>query len=455
MVLLTWIVIAVVMVFQYKREESYREYSMDRQLTLISNRIVDAYENGIELEPFIVFLKNYFQNSPLEDVLVSIYDEQGTLLHSIGNTIDETEDEHGKIEIGGVPIFFAATQKSTDGKLVVHTAMPFNLSVAEALNVGGVTFWLLIVLLTLGVPVIAYFSSGFLMRNVKLLNEFARNVDNDDAKFDEARFTHDEIGDISRQMVKLYKARSAAFEQIRREHEVALHAVEEKARIKRQLTNNINHELKTPVGVVRGYLETVLTEKDMDETTRNYFLKRALDNVNRLCNLLNDVSAMTRLEEGSGKIPVAEINFHDLIYTINNDMQQAGTIGKMTFEFNIPLDCNVKGNTSLLTSTITNLIKNAVIHSHGTSMGINLIAESKRFYTFAFWDNGTGVEESHLPHLFERFYRIDAGRSRKSGGTGLGLPIVKNTIEALGGTIAVHNRSKGGLEFVFTLQKVD
>ena len=82
-----------------------------------------------------------------------------------------------------------------------------------------------------------------------------------------------------------------------------------------------------------------------------------------------------------------------------------------------------------------------------------MIAESERYYTFSFYDNGTGVGEEHIPRLFDRFYRVDTGRSRKVGGTGLGLPIVKSTVEALGGTITVRNRSTGGLEFFFTLEK--
>ena len=86
-------------------------------------------------------------------------------------------------------------------------------------------------------------------------------------------------------------------------------------------------------------------------------------------------------------------------------------------------------------------------------MGIKILAESDKFYTFVFWDDGCGVPQEHLPHLFERFYRVDAGRSRKSGGTGLGLPIVKSTIESLGGAISVYNRPEGGLQFIFTLKK--
>ena len=97
--------------------------------------------------------------------------------------------------------------------------------------------------------------------------------------------------------------------------------------------------------------------------------------------------------------------------------------------------------------------RNADFHSHGTECGVKLISENKREYRFSFYDNGTGVGEEHLAHLFERFYRIDKGRSRKVGGTGLGLPIVKNTINVMGGAITVSNRPEGGLEFRFTLLK--
>ncbi len=160
-----------------------------------------------------------------------------------------------------------------------------------------------------------------------------------------------------------------------------------------------------------------------------------------------------RSEEGAGNVPVTGVDFHDLVFTIENDLTASGMAGNMAFNYNLPLDCIVKGNGTLLVGMVSNLIKNAAQHSHGTEMGLRLIVESEKYYTFSFYDNGTGVEPQHLPHLFERFYRIDAGRSRKVGGTGLGLPIVKNTVEALGGTITARNRSEGGLEFLFTLEK--
>lgn len=115
--------------------------------------------------------------------------------------------------------------------------------------------------------------------------------------------------------------------------------------------------------------------------------------------------------------------------------------------------CKVIGNAGLLTAMIGNLVKNAVAYSKGTECNLILTDKDEEFYHFAFYDNGVGVKETSLPHLFERFFREDSGRSRKKGGTGLGLCIVQNTIEALGGTINATNREGGGLLFRFTLKQ--
>ena len=126
----------------------------------------------------------------------------------------------------------------------------------------------------------------------------------------------------------------------------------------------------------------------------------------------------------------------------------------MEFRYDIPLDCKVMGNYNLLLGMILNLAKNAGAYSKGTFCELVLTGQDEKFYHFEFRDNGTGVGEEHLPHLFDRFYRIDSGRTRKAGGTGLGLPIVQNTVLAHGGTIEVTNGVLGGLCFKFTLPKV-
>lgn len=469
MVLSSWLLVGFMMAYNYKHEKELREEAIERQLNVFSGRIIMAHKLGLDLDNFLEMVTVFFTDSRFDGVRISVYDKDSfyssaTPKHHIGRPIDKefvasqagrdvTDDFHESLENKRGEWFYYRATKSNDGEILVYVAMPHTAMISEALNATDAAFWILLVALLAVSTLIAYWITTVITRNIKMLRDFAANANNDKVRFDESQFPHNELGDISREIVRLYRERSEALAKSQREHNVAIHAVEEKARLKRQMTNNINHELKTPVGVIKGYLDTVLNSKDIDESTRTYFLKRAQDNVDRLCNLLNDVSTMTRLEEGSGNIPVTEIDFHDLVFAIDNDFATSGMTGNMTFEYDVPLDCEVLGNTNLLTSCISNLIKNAVVHSHGTAMGIRLVAQSEKYYTFAFWDNGRGVENTHIPHLFDRFYRADAGRSRKTGGTGLGLPIVKNIIESLGGSISVHNRSVGGLEFMFTLRK--
>ncbi len=221
--------------------------------------------------------------------------------------------------------------------------------------------------------------------------------------------------------------------------------------MKRQMSDNINHELKTPIGIIKGYVDTMIENPDMDEQTKHHFLTKTSQQVTRLTEMLNDISTITRLEEAGSSIPVEKIDFHDVVFTTANDVVESGLNGTMELEYDIPFDSYIKGNFNLLAEVLTNLTKNAVAYSGGSLMGIKMIAKNKHFYTFSFYDNGKGIDPEHLPHIFDRFYRVDSGRSRKKGGTGLGLPIVKNTIITLGGTISVRNRKGGGLEFIFTL----
>ncbi|MBD5193881.1 MAG: HAMP domain-containing histidine kinase [Paramuribaculum sp.] len=464
-----WFLIIVLAVYQYNREVTYRTETIHKQLALINNRIIDAYEQDISLVPFMNFLGRYFDNSVLDEMSVSVYDRDGNLIYNIGtpplkhiNGSDDIEGVSNPSEgeaIKGLKeadkgMFYYTVRKSADGKILVHTAMPYTMSITEAISAEQ-DMWILMLAIAIIVTVMVYYATSYLSRNIGMLRDFATYAASDGQfKIDENKFPHDELGDISRQIVKLWREKDAALQASNHEHEVALHAVEEKARIKRQLTNNINHELKTPVGVIRGYLDSLVNTPDLDEATKDRFISRARENVERLCSLLEDVSSITRLEDGSSNIPLSEINFHDLCYSVSSDLITAGMLPEnVSFEFDIPLECKVRGNQGLLLGMIENLAKNALKYSHCTEFGVHMIAESERYYTFSFYDNGTGVGEEHIPRLFDRFYRVDTGRSRKVGGTGLGLPIVKSTVEALGGTITVRNRSTGGLEFFFTLEK--
>ncbi len=468
------IVFSLIIYYQYKREADYRAQIFGSELEMIDNRILNAYDEDVNLRTFLNFIQKFFKGSVFEGVRVSVYfdgqlqyslgtpipiDNDGLTLRGYGLDNSPTEGSERKIIAGrtvgsdedGNRYLFSKT-KSSDGRVTVRTAMPYSDNVHDAIDVDT-TVWLVIIGCLLTTLLVTYYFTSILSRNVVLLKDFAYRATTGGRFTGEDKFPRNELGEISREIIKLYRERLKAMELIKKERKIAINAIEEKVKITRQLTNNINHEIKTPVGIIRGYLESIIADPEMDTATRNRFLDRMLMNVERLTDLLNDVSTMTRLENGADMIAVEKIDMHDLVYQIESDLPANNLSGNLEFSFDIPFECNVSGNYNLIQGMICGLIRNAALHSGGTEIGLRMISENKRFYVFSFYDNGNGVSSEHIPHLFERFYRVDTGRSRKMGGTGLGLPIVKSTIIFLGGTISVHNRSTGGLEFIFTLPK--
>lgn len=462
-----WIVIFGMAYWQFSNERKYRKAQIDEQLEIVTQRIIAAYESDIDPMQFVDFICRYYRDNPNYDLLrVSVY-QDGVLQRSWGEPIGlsskEKEDREGLTrtpEIDRDPTqarstdqyFYYKALSSKDGSVEVYTVLPFDNDISAAALPSKSIFWVMLCV-ALGMTVVAYWSTRYFGRNIRILRTVAERAATDPNFLPAMDYPHDELGDISRQIIHMYNERSQAMQRQKREHSVALHAIEEKARSKRQLTNNINHELRTPIGVIKGYLDTVLSNPDMDAESRNHFLRKAQDHVDRLVNLIADVSAITRLEEGGELISTEELNYHDIAYTLASDLEETGTMGKMVFNFDVPLDCRIMGNYNLLSGMILNLCKNSAAYSKGTMCELICTGEDDKFYYFDFRDDGTGVKPEHLPHLFERFYRIDSGRSRKAGGTGLGLPIVQNTVIAHGGTITVENGELGGLSFKFSLPK--
>jgi two-component system phosphate regulon sensor histidine kinase PhoR len=221
--------------------------------------------------------------------------------------------------------------------------------------------------------------------------------------------------------------------------------------LKQQITENIAHELKTPVSSIKGFLETVLNNK-IDRTKRQDYINRAYAQTCRLADLINDISLLTKIEEAGNLYPIEKVNMHEVVNSAIEDLQDMLKENKIDVRMNIPEDTELQGNTVLLYSTFRNLLENAINHAGtGIAVTIDKYMEDLHYYYFSFSDNGSGVPEQDIPRLFERFYRVDKGRDRKSGGTGLGLSIVKNAILFHQGDISVKNRKEGGLEFLFSL----
>jgi signal transduction histidine kinase len=231
--------------------------------------------------------------------------------------------------------------------------------------------------------------------------------------------------------------------------------MEEQTRLKHQLTQNIAHELKTPVSSIRGYIETMIEQGDhLDAEKRKHFMERCYTQSERLSHLLMDISTLNMMDNKQNAHPSEPVDISLTVGGILNDVSLALEDQQMKVKNLLPDNLVVSGDRSLIYSIFRNLTDNAIAYAgEGTEITIRMFRTDKDFYYFSFADNGVGVADQHLSRIFERFYRVDKGRSRKLGGTGLGLAIVKNAIIRHGGTISAKKNIGSGLEFIFTLKK--
>lgn len=229
---------------------------------------------------------------------------------------------------------------------------------------------------------------------------------------------------------------------------------EEESRMKKQLTQNIAHELKTPVSSIQGYLETIISNPELDSDKKAYFIDRCFSQSTRLAGLLRDISVLNRLDEASSLFDLSEVNIAQLISEIEREISKEIEEKQFTTKISVAENTVITGNQSLIYSIFRNLYDNALAYAgNGSRITVDCYKEDEKFYYFSFSDNGIGIAEEHINRIFERFYRIDKGRSRKLGGTGLGLSIVKNGVIFHKGRISAKSSPGKGVTFLFTLKK--
>ena len=239
----------------------------------------------------------------------------------------------------------------------------------------------------------------------------------------------------------------------RMDERISREQTEKESRIRRELTQNISHELKTPVASILGYTDTILDNPQMDDQTRQQFIERTHAQAQRLTALLQDLSTLNRMDYATDVLSMERVDISAMMADIVEETALAVASKRMQLKNRLPQDVSIDGNWSLVYSIFRNLVDNAINYAgEGTTMELSAV-DKGNCWAFTFKDNGVGIAEKHLPHIFERFYRVDKGRSRSMGGTGLGLAIVKNAVLLHGGQITVTNISSGGLQFDFTLKK--
>ena len=224
---------------------------------------------------------------------------------------------------------------------------------------------------------------------------------------------------------------------------------------RRDFLGNVSHELKTPIFSIQGYILTLLEGGLEDKAINRSFLLKAEKSINRMIEMVDDLDEIAKLESNQIELNVQPFNLVDLIKDVIESLEYKAKKKKIRLQIKNPSsNLMVKADASKIAQVFTNLIVNSI--NYGKEEGSTTIS----FYDLAenvlieVKDNGKGIAEEHLPRLFERFYRVDKGRSRAEGGSGLGLAIVKHILEAHQQTINVRSKLSQGSTFSFTLKKV-
>ena len=408
----SWTIVVCFIGFQYLREKEYKSGFLSAQLQQYNRHLLVAIEDGESYEEYIAS-----HEKPFDDLRITLITLSGAVVYdntipadSLGNhsnrpeIVDAFKDGSGyhigrQSESDGREYFYSATRGE---RVIVRTAMPYSSTLQDLLEADW-SFLIVMISITLSMSVIAYFTTRKLGKDIERVNRYE--------------------------------------------------AEQEKNRLKRHLTNNINHELKTPVASIQVCLETLLSGISLSEEKRQELIERCYTNNERLRRLLADVSLITRMEDGRAHIGKEKVVLNDILCEIADELEIMPDEERMTLHTDFNERVVILGNLSLIGSIFRNLIENAIAYSEGKNIYISLMANDAKECHIRFEDDGVGVEEKQLTRLFERFYRIDKGRSRQKGGTGLGLAIVKHAVLFHGGTITASNRPNGGLRFDFILRK--
>lgn len=442
---LCWTLVTVFTIFQYHREKIYRTELMNMELQMHNDRIIDNLEKGEDIDSMVSSIR-----TPIPHLRITLIDNNGNVIYDNNDLTPFPETNHNnRPEIikarkngSGYSVGRHSQSDDTDyfysatlmpGGHIVRSAAPYNHILRDFLKADSSFLWIMLAV-TVAVSIAGYFIARRITTSISNLNSFAEKAEKGERIYEDWAFPHDELGNIAGNIVKLYVQRD-------QRHQEAITQERDKIRLKKQLTNNINHELKTPVASIKICADLLRDHPELPDSKRNEFIDRICANTQRLTSMLEDVSSITRMDDGAGVIEKEKLNLRELIDNVT-DSESLRT--DMTIHTDIP-DIEIAGNRHLLESVFRNLIDNAIAYSGGSEIWIT--ADNKG--NFIFRDNGCGVPEEHLPHIFERFYRIDKGRSRSKGGTGLGLAIVKNAIAIHGGNIKASNDS--GLRFDFRL----
>ena len=292
-----------------------------------------------------------------------------------------------------------------------------------------------------------YLIRVFIYRKIKLIykNIFRFKSNRPESKITPFTLTADPLGEVEKDVLDWMRDNKKEIDELK-ELEV----------YRREFLGNVSHELKTPIQSIQGYIYTLLDGALEDKKVNRTFLEKASKGTDRLVQLINDLTSISELQSGSVQLEIIEFDivalFKEVIDLLFERIEEKSI--NVRFSKDAPGQLMVRGDRSKIEQVVTNLLVNAI--KYGKKKGSVVIGFEMldKEVLVEVTDDGEGIEKEHLPRLFERFYRTDAGRSRHEGGSGLGLAIAKHILEAHHQSINVRSVKGEGSTFSFTLEKI-
>jgi two-component system phosphate regulon sensor histidine kinase PhoR len=293
--------------------------------------------------------------------------------------------------------------------------------------------------------VVLIYLDRYIYRKIKLIYKTIHNQKvSTDVKRDGVDIDQPIIEDVEQEVAEWATEQQAQLEQYERF-----------AEYRRRYVGDISHELKTPIFNIQGYLHTLLEGGYHDENISLSFLKKAAKNVERLQTIVEDLSAISRLESGDLILDYEEFDIKALAQEVIEEMDLKSRDAGITLAFKPGADNGflVRADRESIRQVLINLITNSIKYGNAGGSTKFGFYDMESYILCEIADDGIGIPEKHLPHVFDRFYRVDKSRSRQKGGSGLGLAIVKHIMEAHQQTINVRSTPGLGSTFGITLAK--
>jgi len=422
---------------------------------LFALRIADhSLDFGVDLKPQLDELRKIINN---EHVRFTVIDLKGKVIadsevkdaaamenHSEREEIKEALTNgvgysRRKSDTLNISMLYVASV-SLDKSYILRIAVPFS----GLKQYAGVL--LPVILISIGISLLLsiILARRFSMSITKPLNEIAEEMlklKDENPEFHFKDYQYEEMNVIAETTMQMSKAVKES-----------MNRIEFEKMVRQEFFSNASHELKTPITSIRGYIELLENGMVADEKMKKDFLARIKKETKNMTNLINDILMISRLETKEAEVLLSEVRICPLVKEVCTSLEPLAKECKVTVEMNYrPL--TITANTGQLRELFTNLINNAIKYNKPEGKVFVTVTSEANEIVIIVEDTGVGIPEDAKQRVFERFYRVDKGRSKKMGGTGLGLSIVKHVVNYYNGSIELQSKLMEGTKITVRLPK--